>query len=392
MPYYKHGTEYFLKEGMGIIMSQSIGKNIRKLRKERNLTQEELAELLNISAQAISKWENETGMPDISQIVPLASVFGVSTDLLFGLSDTNEQQEVETLIQDLHAKNKKLEIDDYEEYKQRTEALKVYPNNFTLLYSCFVKGCFLLQTDWQDRLSKEEQRAIYNECIRQSNVILSHCPNADMVINTKRELIGLLETKKEHEKAMELIKELPNSVTDVSSMILARFFIGRKNWSSAIETCHGNIYELLRELQHQVNLLTIAYLRSGRYEKAETTCLTMLDLIHAVFKEETYTPPCHLEQSLYRFLAICALKQGNEEQAVRWLEEMYEYSCNQAKGFEKILYLQTPLLDTYKMEFNYPYYEPKVMLQNQLEKDCFKVLSENQRFLDLKKKVRDLPE
>lgn len=36
------------------------------------------AEQLNVSAQAISKWENETGMPDISQVVPLASVFKVS--------------------------------------------------------------------------------------------------------------------------------------------------------------------------------------------------------------------------------------------------------------------------------------------------------------------------
>ena len=72
-------------------MTRSIGKNIRKLRKERNLTQEELAELLNITSQAVSKWENETGMPDISQIIPLASIFGVSIDTLFGKTNLNEQ-------------------------------------------------------------------------------------------------------------------------------------------------------------------------------------------------------------------------------------------------------------------------------------------------------------
>ena len=317
-------------------MSQSIGKNIRKLRKERNLTQEELAELLNITSQAISKWENETGMPDISQIIPLARVFGVSTDLLFGISSTNEQNDVEKIIKDLHIKNKNLEIDDYEEYKQKSEALKHYPNNFTLLYSCFVKGCFLLQTEWQEKLSKEEQESIYNECIRQSNVIFSYCPNTDIVINTKRELVGLMVVKKEHEKAMKLISELPNNVTDVSSMILARFFIGNKNWSGAIETCHKNMYELLREMQHQSKLLASAYMRSGQYDKAEKTCRTMLDLIHAVFKDEAYTPPFHLEQQLYRFLAICALKKDDEMQAIRYLEEMCEYTLNQAQGFQKI--------------------------------------------------------
>ena len=57
-------------------MTESIGKTIRRLRKERGLTQEELAERLNVTSQAVSKWESESGMPDISQIVPLASVFG----------------------------------------------------------------------------------------------------------------------------------------------------------------------------------------------------------------------------------------------------------------------------------------------------------------------------
>jgi len=62
-------------------MKESMGQIIRKLRKERNLTQEELAEQLNITYQAVSRWENETGMPDISQVIPLANVFGVSVFL-----------------------------------------------------------------------------------------------------------------------------------------------------------------------------------------------------------------------------------------------------------------------------------------------------------------------
>ena len=76
-------------------MNESIGQIIKRLRKERNLTQEELAEQLNISAPAISKWENGTSMPDISQIVPLANLFGVPTDVLFGVYGTDHAEEVE---------------------------------------------------------------------------------------------------------------------------------------------------------------------------------------------------------------------------------------------------------------------------------------------------------
>lgn len=71
---------------------------IRKLRKECGFTQEELAEQLGVTFQAVSKWENRTGMPDISQVVPLASVLGVSTDMLFGGERTSSTEEVKMLL------------------------------------------------------------------------------------------------------------------------------------------------------------------------------------------------------------------------------------------------------------------------------------------------------
>lgn len=70
-------------------MKESMGQIIRRLRKERGLTQDELAEILGVTFQAVSKWENDSGMPDISQVVPLATVFNVSTDVLFGIYGTD---------------------------------------------------------------------------------------------------------------------------------------------------------------------------------------------------------------------------------------------------------------------------------------------------------------
>ena len=61
-------------------MSSTMGQIIKDLRKKNGFTQEELAVRLGVTYQAVSKWENDTGMPDISQVVPLASIFRVSTD------------------------------------------------------------------------------------------------------------------------------------------------------------------------------------------------------------------------------------------------------------------------------------------------------------------------
>lgn len=61
-----------------------LGLTISKLRKEKGMTQEELAEKVNVSAQAVSKWENDISMPDISVLPVLAEIFDVSIDELLG--------------------------------------------------------------------------------------------------------------------------------------------------------------------------------------------------------------------------------------------------------------------------------------------------------------------
>ena len=63
----------------------SIGKNIRELRKERNLTQEALAKLLFVSQDTISLWELNKSLPDIKSIIKLTQIFGVSSDYILGI-------------------------------------------------------------------------------------------------------------------------------------------------------------------------------------------------------------------------------------------------------------------------------------------------------------------
>lgn len=62
----------------------AIGRNIAHHRKAHNLTQMELADLMNVSFQAVSNWERGQSMPDISKLPELAECFGVSIDELLG--------------------------------------------------------------------------------------------------------------------------------------------------------------------------------------------------------------------------------------------------------------------------------------------------------------------
>ena len=77
-------------------MEMTIGKRIAALRREKNLKQDDLAQMLEVSPQAVSKWENDQTCPDISLLPKLAKVLGVSVDEL--LSGKQELQPVVTLV------------------------------------------------------------------------------------------------------------------------------------------------------------------------------------------------------------------------------------------------------------------------------------------------------
>ncbi len=65
-------------------MEKKTSELIKDLRKSKRLTQAQLADLLNVSDKAVSKWENDEGMPDIENLKRLASVFNVSVDYILG--------------------------------------------------------------------------------------------------------------------------------------------------------------------------------------------------------------------------------------------------------------------------------------------------------------------
>ncbi len=108
----------------------TMGEIIKTLRKESNLTQEELAEKIGVTSQAVSKWENNVGMPDISQVIPLVSVFGVSTDVLFGLN----QDGVEAAIEKAKIITELPETSNDKSIELWKELLKSYPRNNTIRF------------------------------------------------------------------------------------------------------------------------------------------------------------------------------------------------------------------------------------------------------------------
>ena len=82
-------------------MNIKIGEIIKKLRAQNNVTQETLATALGVTPQAISRWESETGYPDIELLPALADFFSVSTDELLGYKLSEREEELASIKKDI---------------------------------------------------------------------------------------------------------------------------------------------------------------------------------------------------------------------------------------------------------------------------------------------------
>ena len=71
---------------------KQIGENIANLRRANGMTQEQLAEIIGVSAQSVSKWETSTTMPDIMLLPVIADIFGVTVDAMYGRIKADEKK------------------------------------------------------------------------------------------------------------------------------------------------------------------------------------------------------------------------------------------------------------------------------------------------------------
>ena len=141
------------------------GQTIKKLRLDANMTQEHLSELLSISPQAVSRWETDSAMPDISLLPALANLFSVTTDYLLGMDSYQKDQrreEFEAAYKD-YWKNE----DKENCYRMALQAATEYPGE-------------MKYTEWLARaeyflgLTNVLDHSMLEKSVRHYNIVLEH--------------------------------------------------------------------------------------------------------------------------------------------------------------------------------------------------------------------------
>ena len=186
-------------------MTIYFGENLKRLRKEKELTQETLAEIFGVSFQTISKWERGETYPDITMLPVISSYFNVSVDSLLGVDKAQKEQK----IMEYHDLYERWRIKDTPQtLKIFKDAVKEFPGEYSIL----VRYMELLrcECDFRDEKATKELFSIYDN-------IQKNCTDDSIRMWSKRNMCQHLNrlaccTNNDdyYKQAVEILSEMPS--------------------------------------------------------------------------------------------------------------------------------------------------------------------------------------
>lgn len=176
----------------------SLGKVIRKYRKMRNLTQEEMAGRLGVTAPAVNKWENENSYPDITLLAPIARLLNISLDTLLSYREDLTAEEINEIVREADLKLKKESYD--EAFLWAKKILEQYPNCEQLILNIAI--IFDAQRIVQG-ISKTEE---YDEYFCSLYIRALNSNDEAIRIRAADTLVGFYIRKREYDKAEKYLE------------------------------------------------------------------------------------------------------------------------------------------------------------------------------------------
>ena len=290
-------------------MQLKLSEHIRSFRRQRGLTQEQLAEVLGVTAGAVYKWEAGLSVPDLTLIVELADFFDTSVDVLLGyeLKDNRQAATVQRLKQYLHEK-------DAAGLAEAEKALKKYPNHFEVVHQCA-----LLYHNFGFERGDPAQMWRGLELTEQARRLLSQ--NTDPRISDDtlcNDMAAAYINLGEYEKAVELLKQ-HNSGGCNDALIGLQLAIHCHRPDEAEEHLSEAVMELLTRLLHIVIGYLNLYMERKDCDSARHILLWGLAALEGLKKPGVGTLD-KFTAMLRACLAGAELADGNEAAARAALE------------------------------------------------------------------------
>lgn len=299
-------------------MTLYIGENLKKQRKLRELTQEQLADILGVSFQAVSKWERGEVYPDIELLPTIAEYFGITTDELMGMKEIRDSSKADKILETVRENSRAGKIE--ENLKILEEAVKRFPNNFKLLAEYASNLTFV---NWNTKGEPYRQNNL--KAISIAERILAECTDPEIRGGIQGDLCYFYERSGQHDKAIEAADKL-SGVWSSREMVKMALLKG----DELMEFAQWVVIDLANAMY-----LTLRYLSDLKGENApQMTNEQRIEILQKavvlydlVFDKGDYNFYFHDVYHAYIDIAATAVLSGNRELALDSLEKAAEFAA-----------------------------------------------------------------
>ena len=355
----------------------SFGKTIKDLRRKQDLTQERLAEILSISPQAISRWETDMAMPDISLIAPLCHLFNVTSDELLGIDLSRRQEVVKAICEEADKYAHRGYLDKAREILE--DGLHKYPDNGQIITE------LMFVSSWQKDATGDDK--YLHETIQWGEKLLAQSTDDQQRHGAIQILCFAYRDVGRLDEAIKMAQSMPYLCIS-REMMLSRIYAG----DQAYRAKQSEAYDLLQFLSTRLDSMQTK-LDSGEWAYTSDECAALRDkriaLLHLLFENGDFGfYHAHLYET-HRDQAFYYAKKGEADKALEHLGLAAEHSI---KFITSVNEKQTSLLLRGMDHGSWVSTDPdndasRLLLK--MDDAVFNCLRENKTFIKIKERLSE---
>lgn len=293
-------------------MTFDFASKMKTLRKSHDLTQEEFAERLGMSSQAVSKWETGTAMPDISMFPILANFFNVTTDELLGVDISRRQERVDALIEQGNLLLRNSERAALVEHYRN--AVAEFPGEDELWFQ------LAWSLNWAKGITRTREEDL-TESIRIYKSILERTKDSELITRVHAQLVYNYRDLHDYSNALTWAEKLP-SLNLNRQLFISRcsLYKGSEMEAHNRDCLHAYIRNLVDVMMMCGNVWRTNPDSSMSIDEsiaAMDTVIALLDLLYGENKLDMHLKTYHCQ----RAAAVLYLLKGDCEGALDRLEK-----------------------------------------------------------------------
>lgn len=315
-------------------MKINLSENIKKLRLEKGITQENLADFLGVTFQSVSRWERGESYPDITLLPAIADFFGTSTDALLGVNKGENEEKIRKYLELYET----MKITDMPLLLEKFKvAVKEFPDDFRIA----VRYMELLQEEklFNQALHTDGYKKISDEITRIYKNIQKHCTDDSIRIRSKKIMISHLmwqydcicNDEGRYHFSDECINKAKEIVSTLPSMSDSRELMAIRDKESYYNVQKAALGELTFYLHTELFAYCLDYPPEKRISQYEA----LQSLLELIYPDGNYGKNTFNRLYNYGHLGHLYHQAGKDDNAICYLKKAAEYAIHLDKNPEQ---------------------------------------------------------